>query len=90
MKDIDGSSVLDNSMIFYGGAIRDGNRHTHDNLPAVIAGGEALATQKAAKPSNMESSQKTKQEKTMAQVLLTGVDSASSSSITWYTYKSHE
>ena len=55
-----------------------------------IRGYNLLATQKAAKPSNMESNQKTQQEKTMAQVLLTGADSASSSSITWYTYKSHE
>jgi hypothetical protein len=39
MKDFDGSSVLSNSMIFYGGAIADGNRHTHDNLPVILAGG---------------------------------------------------
>ena len=39
MKDFDGSSVLDNSMIFYGGAIANGNRHNHDNLPVVLAGG---------------------------------------------------
>ena len=39
MKDPDGSSVLDNSMIFYGGAISNGNDHTHDNLPAIVAGG---------------------------------------------------
>jgi len=39
MKDPDGSSVLDNSMIFYGGAIANGNRHDHDNLPAILAGG---------------------------------------------------
>ncbi|HAV61416.1 MAG TPA: hypothetical protein DCY13_03520 [Verrucomicrobiales bacterium] len=39
MKDVDGSSVLDNSMIFYGGAIADGNRHNHENLPVVLAGG---------------------------------------------------
>lgn len=39
MKDPDGSSVLDNSMIFYGGAIANGNDHSHDNLPAIVAGG---------------------------------------------------
>lgn len=39
MKDVDGSSVLDNSMIFYGGAIANGNRHNHENLPALLAGG---------------------------------------------------
>jgi hypothetical protein len=26
-------------MIFYGGAIANGNRHNHDNLPALLAGG---------------------------------------------------
>lgn len=39
MKDVDGSSVLDNSMLFYGGAIANGNRHNHDNLPVILAGG---------------------------------------------------
>jgi len=39
MKDVDGSSVLDNSMIFYGGAIANGNRHNHEDLPALLAGG---------------------------------------------------
>lgn len=38
IKDIDGSSLLHNSMIVYGGAIADGNRHTHANLPVVLAG----------------------------------------------------
>jgi hypothetical protein len=37
--DVDGRSLLDNSMIVYGGAIADGNRHNHDNLPAILAGG---------------------------------------------------
>jgi hypothetical protein len=39
MKDADGSSVLDNSMIVYGCAIGDGNRHNHDELPVILAGG---------------------------------------------------
>ena len=39
MKEVDGSSVLDHAMIFYGGAIANGNRHDHDNLPAIVAGG---------------------------------------------------
>lgn len=39
LKDPDGTSVLDNSMIFYGGAIANGNRHNHENLPAILAGG---------------------------------------------------
>lgn len=38
MQDIDGKSVLHNSMIVYGGAIADGNRHSHDNLPVILAG----------------------------------------------------
>ena len=39
MKDVDGQSVLHNSMIVYGGGNSDGNRHTHTNLPIVLAGG---------------------------------------------------
>ena len=31
-------TLLDNSMIVYGGAISDGNRHNHDNLPILLAG----------------------------------------------------
>ncbi len=37
-EDVDGNSILHNSMIVYGGAIADGNRHTHDNLPVILAG----------------------------------------------------
>lgn len=37
-KDADGASLLDNSLIVYGGCISDGNRHDHHNLPALIAG----------------------------------------------------
>ncbi len=32
-------TLLDNCMIVYGGAIGDGNRHNHDNLPILLAGG---------------------------------------------------
>ncbi len=39
LKDPDGSSVLDNSMIVYGCAISDGNEHDHSDLPIVLAGG---------------------------------------------------
>lgn len=39
MKEADGTSVLDNSMIVYGCAIGDGNKHNHDELPVVLAGG---------------------------------------------------
>jgi hypothetical protein len=38
-KDIDGKSLLDNSMIIYGSGNSDGNRHTHVNLPIILAGG---------------------------------------------------
>ena len=31
-------SLLDNSMIVYGGGISDGNRHNHDDLPVLLAG----------------------------------------------------
>jgi hypothetical protein len=37
-KDVDGNSLLHNSMIVYGGGNADGNRHTHVNLPVVLAG----------------------------------------------------
>ena len=37
-KDVDGNSLLHNSMIVYGGGNADGNRHTHTNLPIVLAG----------------------------------------------------
>lgn len=38
-KDVDGKSLLDNSMIVYGCGNADGNRHTHTNLPIILAGG---------------------------------------------------
>jgi hypothetical protein len=38
MKDVDGSSILQNSMVVYGCGNADGNRHTHTNLPVVLAG----------------------------------------------------
>lgn len=37
-KDADGNSVLHNSMIVYGSGNSDGNRHTHYNLPIILAG----------------------------------------------------
>lgn len=37
-KDVDGNSILKNSMILYGSGNADGNRHTHANLPLVLAG----------------------------------------------------
>ena len=38
-KDADGSSLLNNSMILYGSGNADSNKHTHYNLPIVLAGG---------------------------------------------------
>ena len=45
-QDMDGNSMLYNSMVVYGGAIADGNKHTHDNLPVILAGhaGGAIKT----------------------------------------------
>lgn len=43
MRDIeDGEgTLLDNSMIVYGSGISDGDRHNHDDLPLILAGGGA-------------------------------------------------
>ena len=38
-EDEDGKSVLHNSLIVYGSGNADGNRHTHTNLPILLAGG---------------------------------------------------
>lgn len=37
-QDVDGKSLLHNSMIVYGGCISDGDRHNHDDLPILVAG----------------------------------------------------
>jgi hypothetical protein len=37
-KDVDGQSLLHHSMIVYGSGNADGNRHTHANLPILLAG----------------------------------------------------
>ncbi|MBM3724973.1 MAG: DUF1552 domain-containing protein [Acidobacteria bacterium] len=34
-------SLLDHSMVVYGSSLSDGNRHQHDDLPTVLAGGGA-------------------------------------------------
>ena len=39
MQDVDGNSILHNSRILYGSGNADGNRHTHENLPLILAGG---------------------------------------------------
>ena len=50
-KDVDGQSLLHNSMIIYGSGNADGNRHTHTNLPVILAGagGGALTPGRLAK-----------------------------------------
>lgn len=37
-EDVDGNSLLYNSMIVYGSGISDGNRHNHDDLPVIVGG----------------------------------------------------
>lgn len=37
-KDVDGKSLLHNSMVIYGGGLADPNRHSHSDLPIVLAG----------------------------------------------------
>jgi hypothetical protein len=37
-KDVDGHSILHNSQILYGCGNSDGNRHSHTNLPVLLAG----------------------------------------------------
>ncbi len=38
VRDVDGNTVLHNSMIVYGGGNADANRHSHTNLPIILAG----------------------------------------------------
>jgi hypothetical protein len=38
IREADGSTLLDNSMILYGSGNGDGNRHNHDDLPILLAG----------------------------------------------------
>lgn len=38
IEDVDGQSVLHNSMIVYGSGNSDADRHTHVNLPVILAG----------------------------------------------------
>jgi hypothetical protein len=39
VKEADGRSLLDNSMLVYASGLSDGNRHRHDDLPVILAGG---------------------------------------------------
>lgn len=40
MRSLDegGASLLDNSMVLYGGSLKDGNQHVEENLPLILAG----------------------------------------------------
>jgi hypothetical protein len=38
VQDVDGQSLLHNSMVLYGSGISDGNKHWHTNLPLLLAG----------------------------------------------------
>jgi len=38
-EDGQGRTLADSCMLVYGGAIGDGNRHNHDDLPVILAGG---------------------------------------------------
>jgi hypothetical protein len=38
VKEADGRSLLDHSMLVYASGLSDGNRHTHDDLPVILAG----------------------------------------------------
>jgi hypothetical protein len=40
-KDAQGRSLLDSTMVVYGSGISDGDRHNHDDLPIILAGGKS-------------------------------------------------
>jgi hypothetical protein len=44
-KDSQGIPLLDHTMVVYGSGISDGDRHNHDDLPVVLAGGRAFGIQ---------------------------------------------
>ena len=46
------STLLDNSMIVYGAGLSDGNRHSHEDLPTLIAGTAAATTSSPAAASS--------------------------------------
>ena len=39
VRESNGKTLLDNSMLVYGSGISDGDRHNHDDLPILLAGG---------------------------------------------------
>lgn len=46
MTDVDGTNVLDNSLLYLSSEIEDGNSHSHNNMPIVVCGkaGGSLVT----------------------------------------------
>lgn len=38
VKEADGSSLLDHSLVMFGSEVADGNSHDHSNLPILLAG----------------------------------------------------
>lgn len=40
IRDGDGNTLLDNSMVVYGGGLSDGNLHTQANLPVLFGGAQ--------------------------------------------------
>ncbi|MFT4541743.1 MAG: hypothetical protein ACI841_005344 [Planctomycetota bacterium] len=43
-----GGSLLDRTLVFYGSGLRDGNRHDPNNLPILLAGGQAAGIARGA------------------------------------------
>ncbi len=41
LPDVDGRTVLDNTLIFYSSDVSDGDAHNHDDMPVLVAGGAA-------------------------------------------------
>ena len=45
-QDVDGNSLLYNSLVYFSSELQDGDQHTHNDLPVLLAGqaGGAVAT----------------------------------------------
>jgi Protein of unknown function (DUF1552) len=39
IKDVDGNTILDNTLVFVSSDVGDGSLHTHDQMPVILAGG---------------------------------------------------
>ena len=42
IKEANGTSLLDNTLLVYGGGISDGDAHNHNDLPILLVGGSAM------------------------------------------------